>query len=90
VMGGMNYHIDVVFENGVVWLARIRRSNATSPPPGLRERGCGGTAEYATMRSLESVDIPTSKVFGFALENQDNPVGVGVHAVGENAWDLTL
>lgn len=32
IMGGMNYHVEIVFEDGVVWLARIRRFNATSPP----------------------------------------------------------
>jgi hypothetical protein len=36
-MGGMNYHIEVKFEDGISWLARIRRFNATSPPPD-RER----------------------------------------------------
>ena len=33
VMGGMNYHIDLRFSDGIVWMARIRRVNATSPPP---------------------------------------------------------
>ena len=37
VMGGMNYHIEVTFEDGVKWIARIRRSNAASPPAVLRD-----------------------------------------------------
>ncbi|BCS29694.1 uncharacterized protein APUU_71264A [Aspergillus puulaauensis] len=36
VMGGMNYHIEIRFQDGISWLARIRRLNATSPPPDLR------------------------------------------------------
>ncbi|THV71301.1 hypothetical protein D6D28_04537 [Aureobasidium pullulans] len=37
VMGGMNIHVNVEFQDGVTWLARIRRSNATSPPPVVRD-----------------------------------------------------
>lgn len=37
VMGGMNYHVEVRFDDGIVWIARIRRFNATSPPSALRD-----------------------------------------------------
>lgn len=37
VMGGMNCHIEILFADGVRWLARIRRSNATSLSPDLRD-----------------------------------------------------
>ncbi|KAH6663155.1 hypothetical protein EV126DRAFT_436770 [Verticillium dahliae] len=36
-MGGMNYHIEVRFDDGIIWIARIRRFNATSPPAALRD-----------------------------------------------------
>jgi len=36
-MGGMNYHIEVSFDDGMKWIARIRRFNATSPPVALRD-----------------------------------------------------
>lgn len=75
VMGGMNYHVDVVFEDGVVWLARIRRFNATSPPSALRDHIF--QSEYATMKFLEKTAVPTPRVFDFALESDANPVGVG-------------
>jgi len=35
-MGGMNYHVEICFSDGVAWTARVRRFNATSPPPVLR------------------------------------------------------
>ncbi|KAF2275683.1 uncharacterized protein EI97DRAFT_420100 [Westerdykella ornata] len=75
IMGGMNYHIDIVFEDGVVWLARIRRFDAASPPPALRDHIF--QSEVATMKFLEEVAIPTPRVFDFALESEENPVGVG-------------
>jgi len=83
VMGGMNYHIDIVFEDGVVWLARIRRFNATSPPPPLRDHIF--QSEFATMKFLEEIAVPTPKVFDFALESHDNSVGVGYMLVEKMA-----
>jgi hypothetical protein len=74
-MGGMNYHVDITFEDGIIWLARIRRFNATSPPPELRDHIF--QSEFATMKFLEGVNIPTPKVFDICLEGPGNPVGVG-------------
>ncbi|KAJ8127627.1 hypothetical protein O1611_g6006 [Lasiodiplodia mahajangana] len=75
VMGGMNYHIEVCFNDGVKWLARVRRFNATSPPPALRDYIV--QCEVATLKFLEKTTLPSPKVFGFSLEHADNPVGVG-------------
>lgn len=75
VMGGMNYHIVVRFEDGVVWLARIRRLNATTPPPAVRDRSI--ESEVATLLFLERTKIPAPKVHDYALEESDNAVGVG-------------
>jgi hypothetical protein len=91
-MGGMNYHIDVCFDDGVKWIARIRRSNATSPRPMLRDYIT--RSEVATLKFLELTAVPAPKVFDFALEGADNPVGVGYILMeklrGKSLrWDLT-
>lgn len=75
VMGGMNYHIEVCFDDGIVWIARIRRFNATSPPAALRDYII--QSEVATLKFLERTSVPAPKVFDFALEHADNAVGVG-------------
>ncbi|RJE25724.1 hypothetical protein PHISCL_01912 [Aspergillus sclerotialis] len=58
-----------------VWLARIRRFNATSPPPALRDYIF--RSEVATLKFLEGTAFPAPKVFDYALEGEQNPVGVG-------------
>ena len=75
-MGGMNYHIEIQFEDGVIWLARIRRFNATSPPPALQDYII--KSEVATMKFLEHTAVPTPKVYDFALAvDETNKVGAG-------------
>lgn len=74
-MGGMNYHIDILFEDGVKWIARVRRINGTSPPPVLRDYIV--KSEVATLQFLEKTGVPAPKVFDFALGDSDNGVGVG-------------
>ncbi|KAI5859849.1 hypothetical protein GGS23DRAFT_264210 [Durotheca rogersii] len=75
VMGGMNYHIEIRFSDGVQWIARVRRFNATSPPAGLRDYII--QSEVATLKFLERTSIPAPRVFDFMLDHADNPVGVG-------------
>lgn len=75
VMGGMNYHIEVTFDDGVQWLARVRRSNATSPPPELRDYIV--RSEMATLKFLEQTRVPAPKVFDFALGTAPNAIGAG-------------
>ncbi len=74
-MGGMNYHIDILFEDGVCWMARIRRSSASSPPPAVRDYIF--KSEAATLMFLEKTAVPAPKVYDYALEHDNNPVGVG-------------
>lgn len=74
VMGGMNYHVEVQFEDGVVWLARIRRFNATSPPSQVRDAIF--SSEVATLRFLKQTKVPVPAVYDHAFEGPDNPVGV--------------
>ncbi|KAI1132168.1 hypothetical protein F5Y10DRAFT_274984 [Nemania abortiva] len=75
VMGGMNYHVEICFDDGVRWIARIRRFNTTSPPLALRDYIL--QSEVATLKFLESINVPAPRVFDFALESKSNPVGVG-------------
>ncbi|KAF1731191.1 hypothetical protein CRV24_009270 [Beauveria bassiana] len=75
VMGGMNYHVEIRFQDGAVWLARIRRANATSPPPALRDYII--QSEVATLLFLEKTRVPAPKMYDYALEQPGNPVGVG-------------
>lgn len=72
-MGGMNYHIEIQFEDGVSWLARIRRFNATSPPADLRRHIM--RSEIATLQFLGKTKVPAPRVFDYNLE-EGNPIGV--------------
>lgn len=72
--GGMNYHIEISFDDGISWLARIRRSNATSPLAELRDYIL--RSEVATLYFLSETQVPVPKVFDFAF-CETIPVGVG-------------
>ena len=74
VMGGMNYHIEIQFEDGISWLARIRRSNATSPPSDLQ--GYIMCSEVATLQFLRKTRVPAPKVFDYSFDGE-SPIGVG-------------
>ena len=74
-MGGMNYHIEIHFEDEVIWLARVRRFNATSPPPAIRDHIL--KSEFATYKFLEKTAVPAPRVYDFAIEGPNNPIGVG-------------
>lgn len=74
-MGGMNYHLEIRFDDGIRWIARIRRFNATSPPAPLRDYII--QSEVATLKFLEQTNVPAPKVYDFALDHPGNPVGVG-------------
>ncbi|KAJ5469741.1 hypothetical protein N7539_009359 [Penicillium diatomitis] len=74
VMGGMNYHIEISFDDGISWLARVRRSNATSPPAELRDYIL--RSEVSTLHFLGETQVPVPKVFDFNF-CEPNPIGVG-------------
>ena len=80
-MGGMNYHIEIEFEDGIRWLARIRRSNATSPPSDLKEYIM--RSEVATLQFIFNTKFPAPKVFDYNFDSE-NPIGVGVYRHGED------
>ena len=76
-MGGLNFHLQLSFEDGVAWMVRVKRFNVSSPPPALRDHIM--CSEVATMRFLaERTGVPVPKVYDFALEGDGgNEVGVG-------------
>ncbi|KAK6956294.1 hypothetical protein Daesc_001569 [Daldinia eschscholtzii] len=65
----------VVLNGRLISKPRVRRFNATSPPATLRDYII--QSEFATLKFLEQTNVPTPKVFDFALDRVDNPVGVG-------------
>lgn len=87
----MNFHMRIQFDDGVKWIVRIRRVNATSPPPDLRDHII--RSEVATLLFLAETDLPTPKVKGYALEGEGNAVGVGyilMEEMGGNALDWSV
>jgi aminoglycoside phosphotransferase (APT) family kinase protein len=71
----MNYHFEVRFDDGITWIARIRRLNATSPPAALRYYII--QSEVANLMFLGQTKVPAPQVYDFALEHPGNPVGIG-------------
>jgi hypothetical protein len=74
LMGGMNIHLPILFTDGVKWLLRIRRSNATSPPPALQTSIL--QSEIATLSFLETTKLPTPKVLDYCLQGEEGKAGV--------------
>ncbi|KAG6064624.1 hypothetical protein E4U33_006073 [Claviceps sp. LM78 group G4] len=75
--GGLNCHAEIKFEDGVVWLARIRILSAIAPPP--EERDYILQSEVTTMQFLERhTRVPCPRVFDWACESDPtNTIGVG-------------
>ena len=72
--GGQNCNIDIHFEDGIVWLARIRLTDALLPPKPTKAYIF--LSEVFTLKYLESTTVPAPKVYHFATESSENPVGV--------------
>jgi hypothetical protein len=72
-MGGQNCHVDVEFEDGTVWLARIRLDDPLLPPKPTQMHIF--TSEVATLRFLEKTAVPAPKVYTYAAESGPNLVG---------------
>ncbi|KAL1896242.1 hypothetical protein Cpir12675_002889 [Ceratocystis pirilliformis] len=75
VMRGTNYHFELHFDDGVKWVACIRRFNTTSHPKPVRDYIV--QSEVATLMFLEQTNVPVPKGCDYMLEHPDNPVGVG-------------
>ncbi|KAF5024778.1 hypothetical protein F66182_3156 [Fusarium sp. NRRL 66182] len=76
LMGCANYHAWIQFDDGVRWLARFPRTTSFSDfPSDLVEYLV--QSEYATLKWLETLEIPTPKAHGFGLASDPtNLVGV--------------
>lgn len=75
-MGGMNFHVPITFVDGVVWLCRIRRRNASSPPEEAQDQLL--LSEVATYQFLSSVSVPVPKIYDYATASTpSNLIGVG-------------
>lgn len=77
IIGSIHLHFELCFEDGVTWLVRVRRENAKTPPPLVRDGMI--KSEVATLQFLQHTkNLPTPIVYGYALEgDDDNEVGVG-------------
>lgn len=74
-MGGMHIHLQLMFEDGTVWLVRILRERHTSFDDELSNQII--LSECATLRWLESLDVPTPRLHGYGLRGDPrNEVGV--------------
>ncbi|KAF5016772.1 hypothetical protein F66182_11434, partial [Fusarium sp. NRRL 66182] len=74
-MGCSNYHCWLIFDTGERWIVRIPRMGFTDVPADLVDYLV--ESEYATLKFLESVNVPTPKVFGYGLvSDHSNRVGV--------------
>ncbi|KAF5006090.1 hypothetical protein FDECE_7508 [Fusarium decemcellulare] len=75
LMGGMHVHLQLFFEDGTIWLARILRETYTSFNDQLSNDIL--VSECATLRWLESADVPTPRLYGYGLRGDArNEVGV--------------
>lgn len=76
MMGSSNYHAWILFEDGVVWLARIPR-NPTSESTPLDVAEYVVESEFATLKWLEGLRFPTPRAYGYGLASDpENLVGV--------------
>ena len=71
--GGQNCHLDVHFEDGTVWLARIRLNDPLLPPNATQHHIF--MSEIATYKYLEETKVPVPKVHTYAFKSTSNPVG---------------
>lgn len=71
--GGQNCHLDVVFVDGVVWIARIRLMDPLLPPQATQNYIF--KSEVATLKFLEGTSVPSPRVHFFEPESPLNSVG---------------
>lgn len=76
MMGCANYHSWIKFDDGVKWLSRIPRvTKFNDIPDSLLEYLM--ESEFATLKFLEKLDVPTPRAHGFGLASDpDNDVGI--------------
>ncbi|KAF9522942.1 hypothetical protein CPB83DRAFT_863683 [Crepidotus variabilis] len=77
--GGMNIHLDIVFNDGVEWICRIRRRSASIQDLPLDAQDAVVLSEAATLLFLANqTSVPVPRVFKVVPPStRDNLVGVG-------------
>ncbi|CAZ83117.1 unnamed protein product [Tuber melanosporum] len=74
-MGAINLHLELVFDDGISWMARLKRRNTSTPPAAVRPYLI--RSEVATYSFLKKeTKVPVPEVFAYALDS-NNPVGTG-------------
>ncbi|KAJ5698401.1 hypothetical protein N7462_000406 [Penicillium macrosclerotiorum] len=68
-MGCANYHARVRFENGPAWLLRVPRINGSIPQQLIDSLI---RSEYATLKFLETTQVPAPRAFGYDLASDSN------------------
>lgn len=71
--GGQNCHVDIDFDDGVTWIARIRLEDPLLPPPGVQNYIF--LSEVATLEFLAVTTVPAPKVYHHQLQGPENIVG---------------
>ncbi|KAG5649269.1 hypothetical protein H0H81_004980 [Sphagnurus paluster] len=74
MMGGMNVHLDILFDDGTVWLACIHCTTAVTPPRDVQD--CILRSEYATLSWLRRIGFPAPAAYGYGLTAEPNIAGV--------------
>jgi hypothetical protein len=70
--GGQNCHLDVLFADGVEWIARLRLQDPTHPPSRTQRHILDG--EIGTLQFLaDKTQVPVPKVFHHSVE----PIEIG-------------
>lgn len=82
-MGCANYHAEIVFDDEVRWLVRIPRTTSFSDMP-LELVEYLVKSEYATLKWLERLSVPTPKAYAYGLASDPNNL-VGVSFLLEHA-----
>ena len=68
-MGGQNCHLDIRFDDGTVWIARLRLEEPTIPPHATQEKIL--SSEVATLHFLAHTTVPAPKVFYYTTEQNE-------------------
>ncbi|KAJ3489271.1 hypothetical protein NLG97_g6035 [Lecanicillium saksenae] len=71
--GGQNCNLDVVFEDGIAWVARIRLCHTLLPPDVIQRYFC--LSEVATLQFLARTKVPAPEAYAYELDST-NPAGV--------------
>ena len=68
-MGSANCHAWITFDDGEKWLARFPKTGFSDVPPDLVEDLV--ESEFATLKFLESTDVPEPRVYGLGLSSDE-------------------